>query len=517
MSLVKKIQDKKQKEVNHPHLIVTALAGVGKTTTGISGLNLMLGHPVCITPSPQQEEIWKALLLSKGDVNIGFTSFSKTIVNELKEEVPAEVSASTIHSIGFKAISRALPFFPKVDSKDGDHRTKEHLQFLTKKTIQCLFKNFPVQTKAACKLTSLCKVNLLDGVDSEQDDLAFYHDIELGPNPDKVFKMTRDILDLSKDVERDREISYDDMVWLPLVNNYTIPQFQLLLVDEAQDLNRAQQEIVLKAGKRLIFVGDPHQAIFGFAGADSESMSRLRKRLSETSRGCITLPLTVTRRCGKAIVREAQKIVPEFTAHEDLPEGEVCTSSFKGKTDYANSLQPQDMVVCRANAPLVRECFRLLSKNIRVKIRGRSIGTGLKTLIKKANAESLPDLIKYVEDWKDSETAKEKVKKVPSEGKLQTVEDKANCVLQFCDNASSVNEVKEKIDDLFTDFHNDKTLVMMSSIHRAKGLEADNVVLLLPKDAPLPHPKAKGWQYQEQMNLLYVAQTRAKLKLTYVY
>lgn len=44
-----------------------------------------------------------------------------------------------------------------------------------------------------------------------------------------------------------------------------------------------------------------------------------------SKRGCAILPLTVTRRCGKAIVKEANKIVPDFKAHESNPEGRCTT------------------------------------------------------------------------------------------------------------------------------------------------------------------------------------------------
>ena len=48
-----------------------------------------------------------------------------------------------------------------------------------------------------------------------------------------------------------------------------------VFIDECQDLNACQRSLMLKAvkpnGGRFIAVGDPAQAIYGFAGADSDS------------------------------------------------------------------------------------------------------------------------------------------------------------------------------------------------------------------------------------------------------
>ena len=47
-----------------------------------------------------------------------------------------------------------------------------------------------------------------------------------------------------------------------------------------------------------------------------------------------------------------------------------------------------------------------------------------------------------------------------------------------------------------------------------KGLEADRVWVIKPE--VIPHPKAKGWQLEQEYNILYVAVTRAKRELVVV-
>ena len=75
--------------------------------------------------------------------------------------------------------------------------------------------------------------------------------------------------------------------------------------------------------------------------------------------------------------------------------------------------------------------------------------------------------------------------------------------------------IAAKIDDIFSD--RTKAGIRLSSIHKAKGLEADRVFFLQLPKARCPHPMAKTpWQYEQEKNLLYVAYTRAIRELIIV-
>jgi superfamily I DNA/RNA helicase len=122
-----------------------------------------------------------------------------------------------------------------------------------------------------------------------------------------------------------------------------------------------------------------------------------------------------------------------------------------------------------------------------------------------------------VSDWCDSEVAKEQAKKMPNENKILAVSDKADCVVMFTEGAATVDAVINKIETVFTD---EQTVrgIRLSSIHKAKGLEAERVYLLQPKGGEVPHPMAKQpWAREQENNLLYVAITRAINELVYVY
>lgn len=336
-----------------PHLIVQARAGTGKTTTLIGGIKVMMGIDPGITPSPQQQAVWDCMALSKGVKSICFVAFNKSIAEELKRRVPVGCEAMTMHGMGFKAVTRA---FPKV--RVNEHRVDDIIASLLNRDIRDIRRESPVFVSATKQLVNLCKMNLSETDVESLNELVDHYDIEFeGTDKAKVFDMVPKVLERCRDVQRDGCIDFSDMIWLPVALNLPVYKYGVVLVDEAQDLSKVQQELAKRAGQRLILCGDPSQAIYGFAGADSESMKRmgeelegpknadcpdcqfgrLRKngfpcpRCRTTGRigtGCIILPLTVTRRCGKAIVIEAKKYVSDFEAHESCPEGKVTYARF---------------------------------------------------------------------------------------------------------------------------------------------------------------------------------------------
>jgi len=305
---------------------------------------------------------------------------------------------------------------------------------------------------------------------------------------------------------------------MPSILGLPVQRYDLLIVDEAQDLNRAQQSLALAAGDRLMFVGDENQAIYGFAGADSESMQRMVDHLSSTDRNCTVLPLTDTRRCAKAIFSEAQKIVPGFRAHESNPEGLIGRAGYdsEGKGYYGDLAVPSDLVVCRVNAPLVHECFGFLKQGRKANIQGRDIGTGLINTVKKLKPNDICDLSMKLNDWYHEQCQKENAKKNPRETRIIAIQDRYECLEHFCDAHDSVDGMIKHIQDLFTEKAPGDS-ILLSSIHRAKGLEANRVFFLEPDSATCPHPMAKSdWQVKQEWNLRYVAMTRAINELYYI-
>lgn len=183
---------------------------------------------------------------------------------------------------------------------------------------------------------------------------------------------------------------------------------------------------------------------------------------------------------------------------------------------FMDLVQDGDMVLCRVNAPLVSVCFRFLKAGRKANIQGRDIGQGLVNLVRKLGRGSVSELVAKIDDWAHKETAAENAKRFPSDAKLIAISDKTSCLHCFTENCNTVDEVVRKIESVFTD-DKSKPGILLSSIHRAKGLEASSVFLLEPEGATVPHPMARSeWQFQQELNLRYVAVTRAIKEIIYV-
>jgi superfamily I DNA/RNA helicase len=76
-------------------------------------------------------------------------------------------------------------------------------------------------------------------------------------------------------------------------------------------------------------------------------------------------------------------------------------------------------------------------------------------------------------------------------------------------------QLKTYINKIFSD-ENIENAVMLSTAHKSKGLEANRVMILLPNKLPLKYPHQQRWQEVQEMNLKYVALTRARKELIFV-
>lgn len=525
-----------------PHLIVEARAGTGKTTTLVEGLKRVKGMQSDLVPSPQQAAVWDEMELSKGNARtICFCAFNRSIRDELQKRVPAGCDAKTMHGLGNGAVRKAFGNLQMPN--DADWVIYDRIASILGKDAKVLLRDKPAVMRGVLNLVGLCKMNLLgwdgtmfraDGITlDELATLAGHYDVDTNGSQTEIFHLVPQVMQLCFN-HADGRMDFADMIWLPVVSNLPIVKYDLLLIDELQDLSKCQQQLAIKCGTRIIGVGDPRQAIYGFAGADCESMSRMESILKDTPQGCVHLPLTVTRRCGRAIVKEANAIVADFSAHESNGEGTVSYAAFteaspasSDATCYRDLVKVGDMILCRCNAPLVSECFRFIKKGIKAQIQGRDIGQGLINTVKKLfkadgktgvgidliHASSL-DLISRLGDWLHAEEAKENAKRMPSENRIIALRDRHDCLVCFCDSAQDVAGVIAKIEEVFSDRCEG---IRLSSGHRAKGLEADRVFILQPPGAECPHPMAKGsWQREQEFNILYVMQTRAKHELVYV-
>ena len=210
--------------------------------------------------------------------------------------------------------------------------------------------------------------------------------------------------------------------------------------------------------------------------------------------------------------------MPEFEAHEQNPEGRIGSAVLRRKgsvePDYGAQVRDGDFVLCRLNAPLVSQCFRFLKEGRKATIQGRDIGQGLISTVKKLcnGGDGAAVLVGKLSDWLAAETQKENAKRLPSENKIQALQDRHDCLMCFADGCATVDDVVAKINRVFTDAK-DQPGIRLSSIHRAKGLEARRVFVIVKR---LREDKMQAWELEQEDNLRYVSCTRAIEELVYV-
>ena len=317
---------------------------------------------------------------------------------------------------------------------------------------------------------------------------------------DEMLAMTTNIVKTGLD--KMQTVDYTDMVSAPSYLGFVGHQYDFLIADEAQDFNCAQQQLVMNLSPRIMFVGDPHQSIMLFAGADAKSFNTLRRELDATE-----FPLSTCWRCPASHLDLARYLVPEIRNRPDAPRGEYEETV---EAALPRMVMPGDLVICRANAPLVSLTYQLISNNISATIRGRSIGDGLTNLIKKLFPTSIQDLIRKLKNYQQVNLDK-LIARDASDSVIQAHNDQCNCILILANSNENVGELMTAIDRMFADDIDESKKVILSSIHRSKGSEAKNVYILHPHI--LGRKGGNEESTIQEMNLAYVALTRSKHRL----
>jgi hypothetical protein len=285
-----------------------------------------------------------------------------------------------------------------------------------------------------------------------------------------------------------------------------------ILVHNCQDLNSLQHKLLTKMlapNGRFIGVGDPYQSIYGFSGADTKGISRAVKTFNATE-----IPLSICYRCPKSVINEYAK--PLVRHIEVAPWAIEGVTEEKGVGFKNGDFLPNDMIICRNNAPLVKLTYSLLKDRIPCKMLGRDIGKGIASLIRKLKARTIPELVNKLDTWADHEKAK--IKRKHEDASVDHIDDRYESVMTFIDNtkAGTPEGIVAEIETMFAE-ENTKGIVRLSSVHKCKGLEADNVYILNRDLFDKARGRAKTPdQVQQERNVEYVAYTRPKKKLSFI-
>jgi len=469
--------------------VLEAVAGSGKTTTLIEALKLMKGKKF-------------------------FGAFNKKIAEEIaaKAGVVMGLDVSTMHAAGMKAWRKAAGAV-KVDAD----KCKNIFRQMTMRQFDYGMLESPV-----LQLVSYAKsaaVGILEDKQPQDDAtwtaLINHFNVECfdqargKDNTATIIMLSKQLFEKSYQ-QNTKVIDFDDMIFAPLYHGVTFDKYDWVLIDEAQDTNATRRLLslaLLKEGGRLVAVGDRHQAIYGFTGADADALDLIALAVN-----AVRLPLNVTYRCPKAVVAYAQQWVSHIHAHESAPEGIVREALLE---NLFNEVEVGDAILCRFNAPLIKNVYALIAKGIPARVEGREIGAGLKALANRWKVKDMDALLVKLEEFHDREVEAFMKKEQPN--RAEDVSDKVQClrviIARVIEKGTFTTPPQRAIcDEIDAIFGGDekKPVVLLSSIHKSKGREWKKVVWLVAG----PSPFAKlPWEMQQEDNLNYVVTTRAMFEL----
>lgn len=252
-----------------------------------------------------------------------------------------------------------------------------------------------------------------------------------------------------------------------------------------------------------------HNSIYNFAGADADAFD-VAQRLTGAKR----LPLSICYRCGRRIVDLARRYNPAIEPAADAIEGAVVTVDEEDLLSLAEHHARHEpdtfLILARMNAPLVSAALQLLRRGVSARILGRDISITLVRSLDEAVKTATADtpLTTAVGAWALRKMA---ALSADDEAGRMVIADRSEALRALIDSVpgGSIGQVRARILELFAD---ESRGVVLSTIHKAKGLEARRVGILKPEMMPLPYAKS-GVAFSQEQNLCYVAVTRAREEL----
>jgi superfamily I DNA/RNA helicase len=453
------------------HSIIEARAGASKTTSLVEGFRY----------------------LPRGAKTI-VLAFNKIIQKELEERAPHYVQARTFHSLGMQAITQR---FKKVHIDDWK--------------VFNIVKEFPEcegDTSlifSICDTIAFCKYGLLSAP-NEINALISRFGIDLCDLKREDF-IRIVIQALGKDKLLTSSIDFNDMCYFPFVYDLELGDFDIVFVDEFQDLSKNQwtmaRKLIRRRNGRIIATGDSFQDLYSWRLSDNETIKELKEM-----EGTKVLSLPISYRCPQKVIELVKPWVPDITCPDTAKEGSIETISLDRLYEI---VKPGCFILSRTNAPLIKICLSLIKQKIKANIRGKNdIGKQLSAIVKRSKKKLVPAFLTWLEKYKDKE-----IKALITKGvKTDNLMDKYECLVNLCEGQEKMTQIEYMLRCMFSDTDEGK-IVQLSSVHGAKGLERDTVFLLRWTfrgwfDKIMPDMIEDG---NEELNIAYVAATRTKDKL----
>lgn len=523
--------------LNNPqsNMLVNALAGSGKSTTA-------------------------CMLSEHSKTSDLYIAFNASVVEEFKKKIKnPKTKVMTMHSLAYSI----MLYNVEQESKDSGEKPKGFGSQRSKRTVSLdNFKPHKILDEEITKhygryiefakrvflkdnyvnLYNLCRLTLTDMSSNKDvsrliDDhvLFLYYGDECYSAPDiSEITSTLKILDTKsrQQFETQGVIDFTDMLWITFnklkYDNWEVPYWALytnIYCDEVQDFSNIQLnflKFIKRTKGRYVFIGDFHQAIYNFAGANAQAFNQIPKMFAPVE----TFDLPICYRCAKShLSRVNREYGIPILPCDDAPMGFVKTIDKNKISEYAKA---GDMVISRKNKWIAEVVLDLARNGTPIFIEDKDMVAAIKRQILSSKCTSVGTLEKFLQKVISNYNKKlfEIVSKNVREGGLE--EERLEAVAETnskIDNTSFLLEILEGYlenhasSDSISKFSNfiDKLLnttpspncVRLCSIHKAKGLEATNVFVLNEAKINYDFRNSKEQNIQEK-NLSYIATTRAK-------
>jgi len=296
------------------------------------------------------------------------------------------------------------------------------------------------------------------------------------------------------DVQSDLPMSHDGYLKLYQLSKPEI-QCDVLLVDEAQDSNLVTLDIFLRHKGKKILVGDENQAIYHWRGANNAI---------EQCNADKEFFLTTSFRFGKNIAAIANTLLFNFK-DVDLPiTGFRASDGVMGSGDFTG----QKAFIARTNGTLFEKALESVESNQSIHFLGNASGysvflEGLKDVFYLSTNDrgKIKDI--YISSFDNYYDFRD------------VVNHKDHPEVEFQSRIRIVEKYKDKFFDAISKIQDnivprEDADIILATAHKSKGSEFDNVILADDYPSLLSDGHLKQDVLIAEVNLLYVAATRAK-------
>ena len=453
-------------------------------------------------------------------MQIGYFAFTKKAATEARDRAILKFPAlnpeadfpffRTLHSLAYRCLA--------ISTKDM-MSTENYREFAKEAGIELAIESGEEEFAVKVDNPILNEINIarIRGMDlrthynHSKMDIEWFH-FEYVERAYRHYKVSRNLLD------------FTDLLEFVLLDPNRLPSLDVLIIDEAQDLSLLQwrlvEQLALRA-QRCFLAGDDDQAVYTWAGADVDSFLNFQgtvKVLEQSYR----VPAKIHALANQVVTRIKHRQPKVWKAREE-----------EGVINYYNDFQQVDitkgnwLILASTNYMLTDMHDWIKSQGLLFERHGqRSVSEGILTAVlgweklRKGGEVPFP-VLKMIYKYLDSDFIKHGHKMLRTADpnamfSIFLLKEKHGLLSEEIWHKALTKISEDRRDYLISLLRRNTRLtghvpIKLSTIHGAKGGEADNVLLL--SDLSTKFAKDYDKNSDDINRLLYVGITRAKQSL----